>query len=63
VEDGIIKVEFVKSIDNDSNIFAKNVSQEIYQKHVKKFLGSIEEIGSEQTFCHRKGIGNIPHVH
>jgi hypothetical protein len=45
-EDGSIKVEFVKSVDNNSNIFTKNVSQEIYEKHVKKFLGNMEGIGS-----------------
>jgi hypothetical protein len=28
VEDGIIKIEFVKSNDNDSDIFTKNVNQE-----------------------------------
>jgi hypothetical protein len=38
VEDGIIKIEFVRSIDNDSDIFTKNVNQEIYEKHVKNFL-------------------------
>lgn len=46
VEDGIVKVEFVRSVDNDSDIFTKNVNHEIYEKHVKKFLGSIEEFGS-----------------
>jgi hypothetical protein len=38
VEDGIIKIEFVRSSDNDSDIFTKNVNQEIYEKHVKNFL-------------------------
>ena len=38
VEDGIIKIEFVKSMENDSDIFTKNVTQEIYEKHVKNFL-------------------------
>jgi hypothetical protein len=33
------------------------------EKHVKKFLEIIEEIGSGGTFCHRKGIANIPHIH
>jgi hypothetical protein len=28
VEDGIVRVEFVKSSDNDSDIFTKNVNQE-----------------------------------
>jgi hypothetical protein len=45
-EDEIIKVEFVKSVDNNSSIFTKNVSKEIYEKHVKKFLESMEDIVS-----------------
>jgi hypothetical protein len=39
LEEGIINIEFVKSIENDSDIFTKNVSQEICDKHVTKFLG------------------------
>jgi hypothetical protein len=47
VEDGIIKIEFVKSNDNDSDIFTKNVYQETYERHVKKFLGYVgEEYGT-----------------
>jgi hypothetical protein len=38
-EEGIINIEFIKSVENDSDIFTKNVSQEIYDKHVTKFLG------------------------
>jgi hypothetical protein len=43
LEEGIINIEFVKSIENDSDIFTKNVSQEIYDKHVTKFLGVYAE--------------------
>jgi hypothetical protein len=32
MEDGIIKIEFIRSEENHSDIFMKNVSQEIYQK-------------------------------
>jgi hypothetical protein len=39
LEEGIINIEFVKSIENDSDIFTKNISQEIHDKHVTKFLG------------------------
>jgi hypothetical protein len=39
LEEGIISIEFVKSMENDSDVFTKNVSQEIYDKHVTKFLG------------------------
>jgi hypothetical protein len=38
LEDGIIKIEFVKSAENDSDIFTKNVSQEIYKRHMETFL-------------------------
>ena len=41
-----MKIEFVRSSENDSDIFTKNVSHEVYDKHVKKFLGSVEEFGS-----------------
>ena len=38
MEDGIIKIGFVRSMENDSDIFTKNVTQEIYEKHVRNFL-------------------------
>ena len=39
VEDGIVKIIFVKSPDNDSNILAKNLSAELYKKHSNKMVG------------------------
>jgi hypothetical protein len=39
LEEGIINIEFVKSIENNSDIFTKNVSQKIYGKFLTKFLG------------------------
>jgi hypothetical protein len=38
IDDGIIKIEFIKSVENQSDIFTKNVAQEIYERHVEKFL-------------------------
>jgi hypothetical protein len=38
IEDGFIKIEFVCSVKNDSDLFTKNVNQELYEKHTKKFL-------------------------
>jgi hypothetical protein len=38
LEDGIIKIEFIKSVENQSDIFTKNVNQEIYERHFEKFL-------------------------
>ena len=42
VEDGIVKIIFVKSADNDSNILSKNLSVELYEKHSKKMV--VEEL-------------------
>jgi Reverse transcriptase (RNA-dependent DNA polymerase)/gag-polypeptide of LTR copia-type/Zinc knuckle len=38
IEDGFIKVEFVRSVENDADIFTKNVSHDLYVKHTKNFL-------------------------
>jgi hypothetical protein len=43
IEDGLIQIVFVKSCDNDADLFAKNVSKDIYNKHVGKFLGKVDE--------------------
>jgi hypothetical protein len=43
LEEGIINIEFVKSIEIYSDIFTKIVSQEIYDKQVTKFLGVCAE--------------------
>jgi hypothetical protein len=59
-EDGTIKIEFVRPCDNISDIFTKNVNQETYARHVKKFLGK-GKTGS-WTFWDRKGIENNPHA-
>jgi hypothetical protein len=38
IEDGFIKVEFVRSVENDADIFTKNVSHDLYVKLTKNFL-------------------------
>jgi hypothetical protein len=38
LDDWIIKIEFIKSVENQSDIFTKNVTQEIYERNVEKFL-------------------------
>jgi hypothetical protein len=37
IKDGVIKIEFVRSVENDSDLFTKNFNQELYAKHTKKF--------------------------
>ena len=60
VEDGL---KFVRSNENDSDLFTKNISQKLREKHAQKSLAnsSIEYIG--WTLLDRKGAGNVPHVH
>jgi len=42
VEDGFIKIVFVKSSENCADTFTKNIGREAYEKHVSKFLGKAE---------------------
>ena len=39
VEDRVIKIVFVKSAENDSNILTKNLSADLHEKHSKKMIG------------------------
>ena len=39
VEDGIIKIIFVQSGDNDSDIMTKNVNGDLLDKHAGKLIG------------------------
>jgi hypothetical protein len=43
IVDDFIKVVFVKSIENDANLFTKNVSKDANTKHVSNFLGKMED--------------------
>ena len=38
VKDGVVKIVFVTSADNDSNILTKNLSVELHEKHCKKIM-------------------------
>jgi hypothetical protein len=46
IEDGFIKVEFVRSVENDADIFIKNVSHDLYVKHTKNFLADAGNFSS-----------------
>jgi hypothetical protein len=45
-EDDFIKIEFVRSVENNSDLFTKNVNQELYAKHTKKFLEDSEVLST-----------------
>ena len=37
------KLFFVKSVENDADLFTKKVSKDAYTKHVSNFLGKMED--------------------
>jgi hypothetical protein len=46
IEDGFIKVIFVRSVENDADIFTKNVSHDLYVKNTKNFLADARNFSS-----------------
>ena len=44
VQDGFIKVIFVKSEENDADLFNKNLGSELHWKHANKLLGKEEQV-------------------
>ena len=47
-EDGKIIIKFVKSEENDADIFTKNTSSIIYQKHQEKLVWDKKEVNDDQ---------------
>lgn len=45
IEDGIIKVIFVRSEDNEADIHTKNTSEDLFEKHSSKTVGSVNDTG------------------
>jgi hypothetical protein len=46
IKDGFMKIEFVRSVENDSDSITKNVNQELYAKHTKNYF---EDSGVHST--------------
>ena len=47
VYDGFIRIKFVKSEDNDADIFTKNVTGELLHKHKRKMIWTREQMSNE----------------
>jgi hypothetical protein len=43
IEEGFIKIIFVKTVNNTADIFTKNVSGELYEKHKQQLVGRANE--------------------
>jgi hypothetical protein len=50
IKDGIVNIVFVKSEDNNSDIYTKNLGEELFYKHSGKYIQAIDDDG--------KGVGN-----
>jgi hypothetical protein len=48
VEDGILKVVFVPTKQNEADIFTKNVTEEIFNTHVPKLMSDVKKPAKEQ---------------
>ena len=48
-EDGKIIIKFVKSEDNEADIYTKSTTNIIFQRHQKKFLWDKEEVNKEES--------------
>ena len=48
-EDGKIIIKFVKSEDNEADIFTKNTTYIIFQRHQKKLVWDNEEVNKEES--------------
>jgi hypothetical protein len=59
VEEGFLKVVFVKSQDNKSDIFTKNITGDLYDVQVKNYVAAKEEIGSLVMDVPQEGCWNI----
>ena len=44
IEDGFIQIEFVRSENNASDIFTKNVSSEVYEKHKGEYVSKKKDL-------------------
>ena len=42
IEDDILKLVFIRSEDNDSDIFTKNTTEDLFLKHSNKMMGDVE---------------------
>jgi hypothetical protein len=44
IEEGFIRVVFVRSVDNKSGMFTKNVSIELYERHKQEYIIGLKDV-------------------
>ena len=62
IVDGIVKTEFVRSENNDSDIFPKNLGKELFIRHSEKFMKTdTERYKGRNEFLNKKKEGCWKH--
>ena len=57
---GLIKIDFVRSEDNTSDILTKNVTVELFERHTKHLVVRKDEVDPKSTKVPvRKGVGGV----
>ena len=59
VEEGFLKIVFVKSADNKSDIFTKNISSELYNCHVQNYIAARNDFANLTLDMTQEGCQNI----
>jgi hypothetical protein len=49
IEDGVVEVTFVRSEENDSDVFTKNLGEELFKKHTQKYMSAFSIDGKGVT--------------
>ena len=44
VEDRMVKIKFIKSEENDTDLFMKNLPGNLFDKHTRKLVWKCEEV-------------------
>jgi hypothetical protein len=57
-EKGLIKIDFVKSEENTSDIMTKNVTVDLFEKHVQGLVIDKGELDDDMSSS-RKGVGRV----
>ena len=44
VEQGIINISFVKTLENDADVYTKNLSADLFNKHTDKYMEKLNNV-------------------
>jgi transposase InsO family protein len=44
VEEGIINISFVKTLENDADVYTKNLSADLFNKHTEKYMEQLNDV-------------------